>query len=95
MKSVKEKVSQESQSDSDRISYSEGVKINIGDYESRDVHISFSTAVKDNEQPQESIQRARSVVREELRKYEKRIRVASQDDVDFESSERLNYYNKK
>jgi len=30
----------------DRISYSEGVKINIGDYESRDVHISYSTDVK-------------------------------------------------
>lgn len=78
----------------DKISYSEGVKVNIGDYESRDVHVSYSTFVKDKEKPKDTIARARKVVRQELKKYERRIRKSSEEDVDHESMDRLDYYSK-
>ena len=76
----------------DRISYSEGVKVNIGDYESRDVHISYSTNVRDKEKPTDTFKRAKKVVRQELKITERRIRKKSEDDVDHESSDRLDYY---
>jgi len=79
----------------DRISYSEGVKINIGDYESRDVHISYSTDVKRKEKPEDTIKRAKKTVQLSLKKAEKKIRKATEDDVEFETLERLNYYKVK
>lgn len=78
----------------DRINYSEGVKIAIGDYESRDVHISYTTTVRKTEKPKESIARAKKTVQMSLRKAEKRIREVAEDEVDFESLDRLNYYSK-
>lgn len=81
-----------SDENTDRISYSEGVKINIGDYESRDVHVSYSTSVKEGENTKKAISRARKTVQEKLMKFERQIRKASQDDVDFETMEKLNYY---
>ena len=77
----------------DRISYSEGVKVAIGDYESRDVHISYSTNVKKKETIKDAVARAKKTVQLSLKRAEKKIRVASEDDVDFESMDRLNYYN--
>jgi len=76
----------------DRISYSEGVKINIGDYESRDVHVSFSTSVKENENPKKAVSRARKVVQEKLMKFERQRRKAHEDAVDFETMKKLDYY---
>lgn len=80
----------------DKISYSEGVKINIGDYESRDVHISYSysTNVRKKEKMIDAVKRARKKVQICLRNAEKKIREASEEDVDFETLERLNYYQK-
>lgn len=80
--------------ESDRISYSEGVKVNIGDFENRDVHISYSTSVKKKEKFSDAVKRARKTVQLSLRSAEKRIRESSEEDVDFESIERLNYYQK-
>jgi len=80
--------------ETDRISYSEGVKINIGEYESRDVHISYSTNVSNREKPNDALKRARKTVQTSLMKAERKIRKASEEEVDFESLERLNYYGK-
>ena len=77
----------------DRISYSEGVKVNIGDYESRDVHISISTDVKEGETPKKAIQRAKKEVQGRLKVLEKKIRQTSEDHVDFETMDKLDYYN--
>jgi hypothetical protein len=79
----------------DRISYSEGVKVQIGDYESRDVHISYSTNVKNKEKVSDALKRAKKTVQMSLRKAEKKIRLSSEDDVDFETLERLNYYSEQ
>lgn len=78
----------------DRISYSEGIKVNIGDYESRDVHVSYSTDVKSKEKSSDAIKRARKTVQISLRNAERKIRKDSEEEVDFESLERLNYYRK-
>lgn len=75
---------------SDRISYSEDVKINIGDYESRSVHISYSTDVRDDESVKAAIARAKGRVRKSLYHYEKRIRLSSAEFVDFNTKEKLN-----
>jgi len=77
----------------DRISYSEGVKVNIGDYESRDIYYSYSTDVRKDEKPKDAFVRAKKTVQNRLRVGEKKIRQASEKDVDFETMDRLNYYN--
>ena len=76
----------------DRISYSEGVKVSIGDYEARDVHISYSTTIKEGENAKKAVSRARKVVQDKLKVCERQIRKSAQDDVDFETMERLDYY---
>lgn len=81
--------------ETDRINYSEGVKVAIGDYESRDVHISYSTNVKKKEKVSDAVKRAKKTVQSQLRVAEKKIREMAEDEVDFESLERLNYYSKK
>ncbi len=78
----------------DRISYSEGVKVAIGDYESRDVHISYSTNVNKKEKVSDAVKRAKKTVHISLRNAERKIRKNSEEEVDFESLERLNYYGK-
>lgn len=88
------KTKQHHKLEEDRISYSESVKVNIGDYESRDVHISYSTSVRAGEQIEDAFNRASKVVRKRLKVKEKRIRQASEEDVDFETMARLDYYNK-
>jgi hypothetical protein len=81
--------------ESDRISYSEGVKVAIGDYESRDVHISYSTSVRSKESVDAAVKRARKIVLNQLKKCERKIRRCAEEEVDFESLERLNYYSKE
>ena len=78
----------------DRISYSEGVKVSLGDYESRDVHISvsLSTDVQEGKSVDKAIKKARKVVQNRLKIAEKKIRKSAEDDVDFETIDRLNYY---
>lgn len=73
----------------DRVTYGESVKVNIGDYESREVNLFFSTDVKDDEEFDDAIQRARSHVRKTITTCEKRIRVASQGNVDFDTKSKL------
>lgn len=77
----------------DRISYGESVKINIGDYESREVYMSYSSNIKEGETFDKAIDRVNSKVKRRLEKFEKKVRIASQDDVDFETESKLDYYN--
>lgn len=72
-----------------RISYGETVKVNIGDYESRDVHISFSTDVEEDETVDQALVRARSTVRTHVTKYEKRIRLQTEEFVDFNTMAKI------
>ena len=80
--------------ENDRITYSEGVTVDIGDYEKRNVMISFSTDVRltDGENPKKAMTRAKKTVQKQLKVAEKRIRQNSQESVDHETMERLNYY---
>jgi len=78
----------------DRINYSEGVKVSIGDYESRDIHIAYSTDVKKKEQPADAIKRAKKTVQIALCKAERKIRKNAEEDVDFETLDKLNYFGK-
>lgn len=49
----------------DRISYSFGMKVNMGNYESADFHVSYSTDVKEKESAKEALARAISFVEEQ------------------------------
>jgi len=73
----------------DRVTYSEAVKINIGDYESRDVHISFSSEIKEGETFQKAVSRTKVRVQKELLKREREIRQSSVENVDFETMNKL------
>lgn len=73
----------------DRLSYSEGVKINIGDYESRDVHISYSSDVTDGEKVVDAFKRVKKVVRNRLHKEEKQMRLDAEGAVDFNTMGKL------
>jgi hypothetical protein len=55
-------------SELDRISYAMGIKVNLGNYESADVHISFSTDVKSGETKEQALKRAAKFVENEIDK---------------------------
>ena len=90
---------------SERISYYENIKINIGDYESKECGISYSFDAagrrfanisksssvnkKNGETFEDAVERAAKKVRKALKKQEKRIRLASQEFVDFDTKEKL------
>lgn len=73
----------------DRVTWSQSVRINIADYEHRDIHISYSTAVRDGELPEKAVARARKKVQSILHKQERKIRLQSKDDVDFDTMSRV------
>lgn len=73
----------------DRISWSEGVKINIDDFESRDGHLSMSTNIRDGETPEGALKRARSFVQKRLYKFEKSVRKSVMENVDFDTMAKL------
>ena len=52
------------ESQEDRVSYSFGLKLNIGNYQSLDYHMSYSTDVKDGETPDVAMERARTFVQQ-------------------------------
>ena len=45
-------------SEADRVNYSYGMKVNMGNYESADFHVSLSTDVKEGETPKQALARA-------------------------------------
>ena len=50
----------------DRVSYSFGLKLNIGNYQSLDFHMSYSTDVKDGENEDVAMDRARKFVQRKI-----------------------------
>ena len=59
----------------DRISYSFGMKINMGNYESVDVHMSLSTDVAEGETQEKALKRAQKFVESKVEeKHEEFIR---------------------
>ncbi len=73
----------------DRVTYSETVRCNIGDYEHRDVFVSLGTNVMDGESNDDAYVRARDFVRKKLSAREKKIRTLSQEYVDFDTKAKL------
>lgn len=50
----------------DRISYSFGCKINMGNYETVDIHMSYSTDVRGDEAVTDTLKRAQEFVEEQI-----------------------------
>lgn len=73
----------------DRVTYSESVKVNIGDYESRDIFISVSTDVQKKETVDDAILRAKKIVQPQITRVEKRTRIQSKGNVDFDTMSKL------
>lgn len=69
----------------DRIAYSEQVKINIGDYESREVFFSYSSNLQEGEDFETAAVRVKTAVRQQLHKYERKIRALTREFVDFDT----------
>lgn len=80
--------------DKDKITVSETVTVDIGDYEKRNAFASYSTTIREGETADEAYDRADKQVMKRLKKKERLIREASEDDVDFETIEKLNYHKK-
>ena len=79
----------------DRISYSEGVKINIGDYESRDIHISYSSDIQKDETFNKAFLRVSKKVKKCLEACEIKVRKSVNDNVDYDIDDKIKYYNGK
>lgn len=60
--------------EADRISYSFGMKVNLGNYESADFHISMSSTVKNGETPEEAMARLQKFVEDEADKKREQIK---------------------
>ena len=73
----------------DRVTYSESVKINIGDYESRDVFLSYATDVAEGETVQDAVVRSKNIVIASIKKTESIIRKKSAKFVDFQTKKKL------
>ena len=57
----------------DRVTFSESRKINLGNYESQDVFVSYSTDVAKGEKPEKALLRTSIVVTDILKKRVKKI----------------------
>lgn len=79
----------------DRLSYSEAVKVNIGDYESRSVHISYSSDVNKGESFDDACKRVTSMVKKKLYASEKKIRESIRDNVDYDVDYKMRYFKVK
>lgn len=72
-----------------RMTYSETVRVNIGDYESRDLFMSFQDNVQPDETPDECHKRLQTFVRKKLYAAEKRHRMATREFVDFDTKAKI------
>ena len=79
----------------DRLLYSESVKVNIGDYESRDVHISYSSDINKDESFDDAYKRVSSMVKKKLYVSEKKIRESIRDNVDYDVDYKMRYFKVK
>jgi len=65
------------------------VRVNIGDYEHRDIFMSYATAKDPNENIDDTFKRVQLFVRKKLLGREKKIRMQSQEFVDFDTKAKL------
>jgi hypothetical protein len=52
----------------DRVNYSYGMKVSLGNYESADFHMSLSSDVRDSETPEQALERVKEFVENESEK---------------------------
>jgi len=74
------------------LTYSEAVKVNIGDYESRDFFVCYGSVkvdIKDGETFDQAYKRARNKVRKKINSEEKKARIQSRQFVDFDTKAKL------
>ena len=74
------------------LSYSETVKVNIGDYESRDFFLCFGNIkvnIEDGESFDAAFKRAKKAVRKKILKEEKIARLAASKFVDFNTKAKI------
>lgn len=69
----------------DRITYSESIKINIGDFENRELVIGLTSDVRDDESFSKALDRVKKTVQKQTTKFERRIRNKTADIVDFDT----------
>lgn len=67
--------------EADRLSYTFGVKMNIGNYQSADFHVSYSSDVKSGETPDKAFSRIKKYVEQ---KVEEEVEIAQRDFKDRE-----------
>ena len=76
-------------SENARLTYSESVKINIADYESRDIFLSVSDDPIEGETSSECLTKLRRFVQSKLYEQERQIRRESREFVDFQTISKL------
>lgn len=72
-----------------KVSYSESAKINIGNYESREVWSFCEVALSEGDSESEAFQLAYKTVRSKIYKLESKIREFHAKDVDYDSAGKL------
>ena len=72
-----------------RMTYSESSRVNVGDYEHRELFMSYQDNVLEGETPDECFARLKSLVRKKLYAAEKRHRMASREFVDFDTKAKI------
>jgi len=72
-----------------RITFSETCRVNVGDYEHRDMFLSYSDNVQEGETPTECVVRLKTFVRKKIYAAEKRHRMASREFVDFDTKAKI------
>jgi len=73
----------------DRITYSQSIRINIGDYESNDIFVSMSTDIQKGETPDIAYKRIKKFVDKKIIIEDKKIRTSSKTFVDFKTMKKL------
>jgi len=68
-----------------RVVFSQSVKINIGDYETRDVFLSYADNVGEDESPASALKRVKKFVQKRIHESEKTIRFKSRKFTDFDT----------
>lgn len=76
------------------VTFSECVKVNMGDYESRDAFVSCTVELEEGETIVGVGKKVRKMLRKELKVPESKMRRLSEEDVEFETMDRLDYYKK-
>ena len=71
------------------VTFSESEKVAIGDYESQDVFVSLTDAVQDDETIEEAYKRVKKIVKKQVNKEAKKIRLWSKGWVDFDTKAKI------